>query len=591
MRKITTLFITFLLLFGAVGTASAALPEYGEEWQNAPANSPTVSFTDLPPSHWAYKYIVEMVNRKVIDGYPDKKFRPDNTISRAEFAKIMVTASGIQAKKVNYSSFSDIPVTNWASPFVEAVKDYMSGYRTANGQYIFNPTSPALREDITVALVKLKGYDMSRLPDHSTIEAMFKDYKGISESAKDYVAIAVENGLVSGFPDETFRPQATVTRAEATVMLWRAFQFGNDNKTIGGGEQTPPTPASPVTQPDQTPNPTSPTTNPSTPSNPQQPSQAAKFSVDTLVGGNGRGDVDGPVRMAKINAVDSMVLDKDDNVFFLDSSNKKIRKFNKSNGTVETFKTINNQFNWDYSADGRNVTHYDYSQFTPIKLAYNVASNKLYVSGNVLIKPSNYSSDYYNIHTIYEVSPAIQIAAYTFDRLSGSYGDVYDTHEFISFTDEQTIFYKQQLGSGDVVYQAALGGASSIIANAGDKTGIDLTGRVEAVVTNNDIFIFDTGNRTLSKIQLFPRKVETVVSFDSITFDSVTAYNGKFYISSGTTIYELTTDGKWSVFIDGKDLIYNDGNPIKKISQLSFDSNGNVIVYDDDNKAIRRINL
>lgn len=591
MRKIITLLITFLLLFGTVGTASAALPEYGEEWQNAPANSPTVSFTDLPPTHWAYKYIAEMVNRKVIDGYPDKKFRPDNTISRAEFAKIMVTASGIQAKKVNYSSFSDIPVTNWASPFVEAVKDYMSGYRTANGQYIFNPTSPALRENITVALVKLKGYDMSRLPDHSTIEAMFKDYNGISESAKDYVAIAVENGLVSGFPDETFRPQATVTRAEATVMLWRAFQFGNDNKTIGGGEQTTTTPASPVTQPDQTANPTTPTTNPSTPSNPQQPSQAAKFSVDTLVGGNGQGDVDGPVRMAKINAVDSMVLDKDDNVFFLDSSNKKIRKFNQSNGTVETFKTVNNQFNWDYVSDGQNVTHYDYSQFTPIMLAYNLASNKLYMSGNVLIKPSNYSSDYYNIHTIYEVSPAVQMAAYTFDRLSGSYGDVYDTHEFISFTDEQTIFYKQQLGSGDVIYQATLGGASSIIANAGDKTGVDLTGRVEAVVTNNDMFILDTGNRTLSKIQLFPRKVETVVSFDSITFDSVTAYNGKFYISSGTTIYELTTDGKWSVFIDGKDLIYNDGNPIQKISQLSFDSNGNVIVYDDDNKAIRRINL
>ncbi|SHE14694.1 Endo-1,4-beta-xylanase A precursor [Chlamydia abortus] len=584
MKRMTTLLIAFMLLFSIVGTASAALPEYGEEWQNAPDNTPAVSFTDLPETHWAYQYIAEMVNRKIINGYPDNKFRPNNTITRAEFAKIMVTASGIQAKKVNYSSFSDIPVTNWASPYVEAVKDYMTGYRNANGEYIFNPSSPALREDITVALVKLKGYDMSRLPDHSMLEAMFTDFEGISESAKDYVAVAVENGLVSGFPDETFRPQATVTRAEATVMLWRAFQFGNDNKSIGGGEQTT-TPTPSVTQP------ASPTTNPSTPSHPQQPSQAVKFSVDTLVGGNGRGDVDGPVRMAKINAVDSMVLDKDDNVFFLDSSNKKIRKFNQSNGTVETFKTVNNQFNWDYASDGQNVTHYDYSQFTPIKLAYNVASNKLYVSGNVLIKPSNYSSDYYNIHTIYEVSPAVQMAAYTFDRLSGSYGDVYDTHEFISFTDEQSIFYKQQLGSGDVVYQATLGGASSIIANAGDKTGVDLTGRVEAVVTNNDIFIFDTGNRTLSKIQLFPRKVEKVVSFDSITFDSVTVCNGKFYISSGTTIYELTTDGKWSVFIDGKDLIYNDGNPIKKISQLSLDSNGNVIVYDDDNKAIRRINL
>ncbi len=37
MKKMTTLLITFVLLFGTVGAASAALPEYGEEWQNAPA--------------------------------------------------------------------------------------------------------------------------------------------------------------------------------------------------------------------------------------------------------------------------------------------------------------------------------------------------------------------------------------------------------------------------------------------------------------------------------------------------------------------------------------------------------------------------
>jgi hypothetical protein len=74
-------------------------------------------------------------------------------------------------------------------------------------------------------------------------------------------------------------------------------------------------------------------------------------------------------------------------------------------------------------------------------------------------------------------------------------------------------------------------------------------------------------------------------------FDSVTVQNDKFYLSSGTTIYELSLDGKLTTFIDGKDLTYNDGNPIKKIKHMAFDSNGNLIVYDDDNKAIRRINL
>lgn len=327
------------------------LKKHGVTVVSAPT-TPQVTFTDLPSTHWAYNYIAEMVNRKVISGYPDGKFRPNNTITRAEFAKIMVTASGITPKKVNYSSFSDIPATNWASPFVESVKDYMTGYRTADGQYIFNPSAPATHEDVAVALVKLKGYDANRLPDQSTIEAMFKDYAGISESAKSYVALAVENGLVSGFQDETFRPQATITRAEATVMLWRAYQYGNDNKEIGGGQTTTsptPVPSTPDTTTPVSSAPTEPTEQPSasTPS--------AKFTVETLVGGSSAGDVDGPVRTAKINQIDSMVVDKNNNIYFLDSQKMKIRKFNNSNGTVETFKTINQNFNWDYKDADENI--------------------------------------------------------------------------------------------------------------------------------------------------------------------------------------------------------------------------------------------
>ena len=91
---------------------------------------------------------------------------------------------------------------------------------------------------------------------------------------------------------------------------------------------------------------------------------------------------------------------------------------------------------------------------------------------------------------------------------------------------------------------------------------------MDVISVNGNVFVFDTYFKRLSQIQLFPRKVETVVQFDQITFDSVTAYEGKFYLSSGTTIYELTTDGKLTTFIDGKDLTYNDGNTIRKIGSV-----------------------
>ena len=97
-------------------------------------------------------------------------------------------------------------------------------------QNYFRPNNYALREDIAVALVKLKGYD-TKNTNQNILQTMFSDYDSISESAKPYVATAVDRGLVSGYDDGTFKGQDSITRAEAAAMLWRAYQYGNDNKT------------------------------------------------------------------------------------------------------------------------------------------------------------------------------------------------------------------------------------------------------------------------------------------------------------------------------------------------------------------------
>lgn len=89
---------------------------------------------------------------------------------------------------------------------------------------------PALREDIAIAMVKLKGYNSNRFPDLSILEAMFTDYQSISNYAMNYIALAVENKLISGYPDETIRPQRPLTRAEAAAIIYKAYQYGNDNK-------------------------------------------------------------------------------------------------------------------------------------------------------------------------------------------------------------------------------------------------------------------------------------------------------------------------------------------------------------------------
>ncbi|GGG06952.1 S-layer homology domain-containing protein [Paenibacillus aceti] len=583
MRKFILGIAALIFSFSSIATtAFAALPSYGEEWQGADAAQQTVSFTDLPQTNWAYKYIAEMVNRKVISGYPDGKFRPNNTITRAEFAKIMIAASGIGVKKVNYSSFADVPVTNWASPFVEAVKDYMTGYRTANGQYVFNPNQPALREDITVALVKLKGYDATRLPDHSTLEAMFKDYEGISESAKDYVAIAIENGLVSGYQDETFRPQATVTRAEAAVLLWRAYQYGNDNKDVGGNNTDVTTPVTPTpTLPDNNKTPSNPA--PSLPQTPEKPEQSDKFTVDTLVGGTGSGNTDGPVSQAKISYIDSMVIDKADNIYFLNSRNRSIRKFTSANGTVSTMDTRDNKPDDLFPLN-------DKENRKQQLLAYNYQADK------VLVGSIHVSGGYFSATAdtrLHQVQPSVDLFSYGSDEGFG-----YQSYlSFVHAIREDEVIYgivsrddnNKVLDS--YILQAKKGEQSKIIASTKENSSSAFSGKAAIVYNEQAIYILDAGTRTLNAIQLFPRKIKTIKTINTFALESITSYNGKFYFSSGDTVYEMDTAGNLNYFVRGTDLIYNDGNPIESIDQITFDKAGNIILFDAGNNSIRRINL
>lgn len=180
-------------------------------------------FWDVPKDHWAFEYIADLADRGVINGYDDGSFKPTKTVSRAEWAKMMVDAAGVLVNdnSVNFTDMSN----HWANKYVNAAKNYLTGYK--DGSY--RPDQAATREDVTVAMVKLKGYDISEV-DYSNL-SKFKDNDSISNYAKVYVSIALAKDLISGFEDNTFRGQATLTRAEAATLLYRAFQKGNNDKT------------------------------------------------------------------------------------------------------------------------------------------------------------------------------------------------------------------------------------------------------------------------------------------------------------------------------------------------------------------------
>ena len=239
VKRLLAAAITAVVALTSVLPVSAI--DYGKEYTNKPDGSYDVKFKDVSRNYWAFEYIGEMQKRGIINGYPDGKYYPDNYVERCEFAKIMVGAAGLRTGDASGEYFADVKYNDWFYEYVETAKEYLTGYKSF-GQNFFRPNNYALREDIAVALVKLKGYD-TKNTDQNILQTMFSDYDSISESAKPYVATAVERGLVSGYDDGTFKGQDSITRAEAAAMLWRAYQYGNDNKTTeitdsGNNKQT-----------------------------------------------------------------------------------------------------------------------------------------------------------------------------------------------------------------------------------------------------------------------------------------------------------------------------------------------------------------
>lgn len=194
--------------------------------QNSSEKKVNTDFTDITSSHWAKDAIKWMAGKEIISGYPDNSFKPNNTVTRAEFAVIMVKALNLSLKTPEEETFNDMPKDNWAYSYIESAKYYLTGFRTAEGDR-FWPNRESVREDMAVALVKAMNYQDEEV-DESILDN-FIDKDSISPKLRKYVAIAVKHEIMQGNPVEgselkAFRPQNYLTRAEAAVLVYNTLQ-------------------------------------------------------------------------------------------------------------------------------------------------------------------------------------------------------------------------------------------------------------------------------------------------------------------------------------------------------------------------------
>ncbi len=318
LKRFLSLIIAGAIMVSSVSSVFAVT--YGEEYQNQPTKTYSQVFSDVSKGHWAFSYIGEMNQRGVISGYPNGCYYPENYVTRAEFAKIMCVAAGLSINEVSSTSYYDVEPNEWYAPYIEIGRYYLSGY-TSNGASYYHPDDNALREDIAVALVKLKGYSTTGA-DESMLRTIFKDYQSISTDARKYVAAALENGLISGYEDNTFRGQDSITRAEAATLLWRAYQYGNGNKTFDDGKEVTQAPVKEIVQDEsetvdvtvmeQAPQ------NSGTEKENIAPKKAT-YACETLVSAK------------MFNSFKNSTIDKKDNLYYFDESDNVVYKLSLSN--------------------------------------------------------------------------------------------------------------------------------------------------------------------------------------------------------------------------------------------------------------------
>ncbi len=165
------------------------------------------SFSDTQ-GHWAESVIDKWSGAGVVNGYSDGTFHPDSNITRAELAKVISTARKYTAEAdIN---FSDVADGDWyVSDLKKCVAQGVIGGYEDN---TFRPDNEVTREE--AAAMFQRAYQVN---SHGLIT--FADSDQISAWATTAISAMVGTGIINGYEDNTFRPAASITRAEVVKIL------------------------------------------------------------------------------------------------------------------------------------------------------------------------------------------------------------------------------------------------------------------------------------------------------------------------------------------------------------------------------------
>jgi hypothetical protein len=187
------------------------------------ANADNIIFTDIE-NHWAKDTVQELVNKEILNGYPDGNFKPDGNITRAEFSKVLRKSLSLELIEGNV--FTDTQ-EHWAKDEINTLAENNIIIPEEYGES-YNPDTNITRLEIAKMIVRALNFNT----DIDVIELDFIDKDEISDDNIVYIYIASQNEIIKGYPDGSFKPDGQATRAESCKMIANMNDYIEENSVI-----------------------------------------------------------------------------------------------------------------------------------------------------------------------------------------------------------------------------------------------------------------------------------------------------------------------------------------------------------------------
>ena len=178
-------------------------------------------FPDVDASHWGLPYIDKLSDEGIINGYNDGTYKPEGTVKRSEFLKL-VMASCIP----DDIDFDDVPSSfdHWAAPYAWLAESY--GIIEAGEYTLENVEEPITRLEMARLIGKADLNVKESGIEKTSGDVTFIDIGDLNPIDFTYIDHCVASGLIKGYDDGTFKPEKTMTRAEAATMIYRFCGYG-----------------------------------------------------------------------------------------------------------------------------------------------------------------------------------------------------------------------------------------------------------------------------------------------------------------------------------------------------------------------------